>query len=429
MEDFYQSLKDNLDNRPEPDFKEGAWDDLEGRLDALQKKEGRVVVWPWWSYAALALLPLSILLNAWLFLRQGDEVRMEEESGIAERILVDTVYQTRIVYQTDTLIQTKVMQQERPAVDYAYYWKANAERELAKWEERFEPQSVEVERNPDNGNISSLLANLSGNPLQQLMRKAGIDDHLLLTENESLGEQKLAELEGIKFLLNEPEESEPLAVLPLDIPSFKTSPIPLWEKIRPQSLGLGLELGLYHPFIREAEDENAFYRGLALAIQLANRFEIWGQGGLLQVNYKFDEMGDEFGVPSLPGPGADYEFNYVNVRQERFYYAAGLQYFFNTQGSRWRPTIGLGYAAMAFLPYELYYEFEDKSTDREITLEEHIKRDDGPYQYAVARAGLRLPFNRRWQLGILAEFRYSLSDDRFTNPHLLGLTGGLSYQF
>ncbi len=429
MEDFYQSLKDNLDNRPEPDFKEGAWDDLEGRLDALQKKDGRVVVWPWWSYAALALLPLSILLNAWLFLRQGDKVTMEEESGIVESLLVDTVYQTRIVYQSDTVYRTKVMQQERSASDYAYYWKANAEREIAKWEEKFMPQLVGEERGVDNGSISALLTNLSGNPLQQLMRKAGIDENFLLTEKESLGEQPLSELDGIEFLLNESKASESLAVLPLDIPSFTTSPIPLWEKILPESFSLGVELGAYHPFIKGGEDENALYRGIELAIQLPNRLEIWGQGGLLQMNYKFDEMGDEFGIPILQAPSGDYEFNYVKVRQERLHYGAGLQYSFTSQGSRWRPTVGLGYAAMAFLPYELYYEFEDKNTDTEIKLEEHIKRDDGPYQYAVARAGLRLPFNKRWQWRMLAEFRYSLSDDRFTNPHLLGLTGGLSYQF
>lgn len=429
MEDFYQSLKDNLENRPEPDFKEGAWLDLDRRLDALQKKEGRVVVWPWWSYAAIALLPLSILLNGWLFLRQGDAQPPEDKLAEVNEILLDTVYQTRIVYQRDTIIQTIIREQEKAYADYASYWEANAERELAKWEERFTPQRSEVATKADDGRISAILAELDGNPIQQLLRKIGLGQVALLGKDEIIVHEELRQLEGIDFVI---EDSKPVllrGLRPLDVPSFTTSPTPFWEKIRPIGFRMGIELGGYHPFINQAEEAFALYRGLDLGIQLPNHFEIWAQAGLTQINYKFDEMGDEFGIPLIQGPSSDYEFKYVTVGQERLHYAAGLQYSFASKNSRWRPTIGLGYAALGFLPYELYYEFEEQGTDSEIKLEEHIKRSDGPYEYAVTRLGLRLPFNRRWNIGLMGEFKYSLSNDRFTNPHLLGLTGALSYQF
>lgn len=429
MEDFYQSLKDNLENRPEPDFKEGAWLDLDGRLDALQKKEGRVVVWPWWSYAALALLPLSILLNGWLFLRQGDAQPQEDKLAGVDHILLDTVYQTRIVYQRDTILRTIVREQEKNHTDYAYYWKANAERELAKWEGRFVPEVLEGGVPVDDGSISSLLVELGDNPMQQLLRKAGLGQNALLAQDESNVSTPVHQLEGLNFVL---EDSKPVllrGLRPLNVPSFTTSPTPFWETIRPVGLRMGVELGLYHPFMDDTEDEFALYRGIDLGILLPNHFEIWAQVGLLQVNYQFDEMGDEYGIPIIEGPSNDYEFKYVKVAQERLNFAAGLQYSFTSKNSRWRPTIGLGYAALSFLPYELYYEFEEPGTDTEIKLEEQLKRSDGPYGYAVTRVGLRMPFNRRWNVGLMGEFKYSLSNDRFTNPHLLGLTGALSYQF
>lgn len=429
MEDFYQSLKDNLENRPEPDFKEEAWLDLDGRLDALQKKEGRIVVWPWWSYAALALLPLSILLNGWLFLRQSDAQPKENELAEANTVLLDTVYQTRIVYQRDTILQTIVSEQEKSHTDYAHYWQAKAERALSKWEERFIPQLSERARETDDGSISSLLVELEGNPIQQLLRKAGLGEVAWLGEDETIVNNEVRQLEGVDFALEDSKPALLLGLRPLDIPAFTTSPTPFLEKIRPVGLRMGAELGGYQPFMNETEDAFALYRGIGLGIQLPHRFEVWAQAGMLQVNYKFDEMGDEYGIPIIEGPGNDYEFKYVQVGQERLHYAAGLQYSFASKNSRWRPTIGLGYAALAFLPYELYYEFEEQGTDTEIKLEEQIKRSDGPYEYAVTRVGLRLPFNRRWNVGLTGEFKYSLSNDRFTNPHLLGLTGALSYQF
>ncbi|NET32894.1 MAG: hypothetical protein F6K19_12900 [Cyanothece sp. SIO1E1] len=430
MEDFYDSIRDNLENRPEPSFKEDAWKAMEGKLSEYERSQARVVVWPWWSYAMLALLPLSMLLNAWLIWQRPDGSTTSFDS-VETYVQVDTVLKTQLIYQRDTVVQTRIIRQ---LVD------SGPSRAQQPWNPEMANALLGLSRRWDAGQVNrELLSNSTLNP-------NGIQPTLannLMLLRESLGpeagskeETELATLgaELLPVQLNPviaqlpTLEDEPMQGLPIS--GFSYTPPPIWEHLRPQGASVGTQMGILLPTSKGMIDPHAFQRGFQLKLQLPNQLAIWSEFALIDIKYRLEETGDRVDIADVDPPAPNFEFQNIQVWQERTHLAVGLEYAFSTRRRRApKPLVAIGYNALGFKPYEIFYEFLDSDTGTEIQVEESIDRTDGPMHYLATKASYQWPLGRRGVWDLSLNYRRSLNDNRFTNPNMVGLTSSFAWQF
>ena len=101
MEDFFDKFKDNLENRPPPEFEERDWNDLEQKLERADKPNKQFAMM-WF------LLPLLLLLlgsnGYWVY-----KLSLQTTKPTQLIIKTDTIWKNSVVYQTDTIYRTQVI--------------------------------------------------------------------------------------------------------------------------------------------------------------------------------------------------------------------------------------------------------------------------------------------------------------------------------
>ena len=104
MDNFFDEIKDNLENRPQPEFEESAWLAMQNKMQEEDHPQRRAAGWWWLSWFVIPLL----LSNGWMY------VQMEKTEVLLHKMELqrDTIYKTQIIYQTDTIYQSNISQQE-----------------------------------------------------------------------------------------------------------------------------------------------------------------------------------------------------------------------------------------------------------------------------------------------------------------------------
>ncbi len=432
MEDYYNGIKDNLENRPELFFNEEAWKTMEDKLNQHEQSQAQVVVWPWWSYALLALLPLSMLLNGWLLFHQAGD---STSSTIAQNTVFqpDTIVQTQVIYKTDTLIQTQYVKHfvEGTGSSSSYSWYPQMALDMHQTAGRFGGILA------SQGTVPSYTTAISPTELNQQINwqviKAGLGPAATGSYNREEDESDL----GLPLLpavstqvLDSPRKPiQDIDMKGLPISTFVYTPAPIWERLKPQGIAIGTQMGGLIPITEELADPHAFQRSFQVKLQLPNRWSLWGELGLLDVKYRVQETGERVDIQAVDPPTANFDFQHVQVWQERTHLVLGLEYAFATRGKGARPIVAAGYNALGFKPYEIFYEFKDLDTDTEIQVEQTIDRTDGPAHYVATKAGYQWLISRQvlWELSL--HYRHALKGNRFTNPSMVGLTTSFSMQF
>ncbi|MCB0643023.1 MAG: hypothetical protein KDC44_15345, partial [Phaeodactylibacter sp.] len=90
MDNFFEHLKDNLEQRPEPAYEVRLWDRLQKEMDQEQQPRKRSALW-WWL---LVFAFLMLGSNAFLY----RELRQANAHISKLELAIDTVYRTKIVY-------------------------------------------------------------------------------------------------------------------------------------------------------------------------------------------------------------------------------------------------------------------------------------------------------------------------------------------
>jgi hypothetical protein len=106
MDIFFKQLRDNLNSRPEPDFEENDWRDLEKRLEPAKTK--RSVLPVFWKWVAAPVLLCSLGTN-WLLFRQ---LTVEKQAFFALERHRDTIYLNRVETHIDTIYRTKTVREQ-----------------------------------------------------------------------------------------------------------------------------------------------------------------------------------------------------------------------------------------------------------------------------------------------------------------------------
>ena len=413
MEDFYKQIKENLDHRPEPAFEKGDWEDLENKLDRRPKRTTGGFSF-WWVIIPLAALLL--LSNACLLI----ELK-ESNQQLADYLLQkDTVYQTKIIYLTDTIYQTRTNQegaiQSKPVHASSLFHQSN-------------PVLSQLHTFNLTGQGGGLLpaSDLAG----PLLAKKWLEEKYQPAPKDNL-KPLLASPEKIKLAkldqLNSVPDNSLAVSSDYKLPVYKKNPKRLLYQMRPKGLGLGINGGLTYPFNEDLSNSAGYTIGAEAMVNFSPRLSMWISGSYQNVHFDSDQMGESIGVPVVSPPNDDFEFLTAEVPQPSLQYSAGMRYILTGQ-FKLRPFIGIGYASVSLLPYEVNYDFLDKNTGIEWVFEESVNLSKSFSGFLLLRTGMEREFTEHWLWKLELSYRNGFEDKEFVAPNLLGIETGIYYKF
>jgi len=425
MDDFFKSMKDQLENRPEPEFRESAWDALNSRLDATNPVPARSRRY-WWTAALLLLLLGSTFCNYW-FYRQ---LKSTETAGAKEiRIYqTDTIHHTRHIYHTDTVFQSRIVKVPAQAVIAGFdpsgqYFLSQSS--FSRLDERFA-----FSESPPN---LSLFSSLSRSPLfssgpgyKTVASKYSGEDNSSLLNRFTLFyglPQAVDELES-------PERKAPDTDVGLvaKIETRKSFGKRLIYGLKPKRFYVGPTLGGVYPVHSDLRNQKGFSVGLQAAVSFSNQFRVWAEATYLRVAYTTTQIESLRGVPAITPPSSNFDFINAGVPQPALQYSLGIHYTLINSG-KWRPYAALGFSTLTLLPFEVTYKFEDVLNNLELTLEQKVDRKRQFSQHTLAKLGLETYLNDHWSLQLESIYRMSLETQGATNTNLFGLRVGALYRF
>ena len=200
------------------------------------------------------------------------------------------------------------------------------------------------------------------------------------------------------------------------------------DVLRPKDYSLGISAGLLFPFGDGLSHPSGFKWGLNGALFFSPNISLWTDAHFAQISYNVDKMSDAIGVPIVPPPSSQFNFNRAIIKQPTIQYMAGIRYRFDSP-KRWQPYIGLGFGAVTLLPYEVAYEFKNSPLGTVWDVDLKVKRQGTQWGFLLFDAGFekRLSKQYRWQIG--ADYRVNLSAKSLQSQRILGIKSGISFDF
>ena len=422
MKDSFDQFRKNLENRPEPAFRDGDWKDLETRLDQHGSKG---VGFAWW-WVALPLFALLLSSNIY-FLNQ---LKNANKNYTKVEIQTDTVYQTRVIYTTDTIFQSHVIHET--SVEYinnpsfSYYSK-------------YLTQVANSRSIGNNEGIAGILYSDDFNTVPLWNSSVVLSKYAKLKQdnelNETDPEERYAILNReIDFLDSKPSgflSDPPYPLLKLEEPVITEKRRTLVQQaymMRPKSASLGLNGGSVFTLAKGIQSKGGYSVGIEGNIIFSKNLRMWVEASFVRSKFDSERMDEALGVPIVENPADNYKFEKAEVPQPTLQYSAGLQYLFNTN-TKWKPMLGLGYGAVSTLSYELLYEFHNEIDNLDWSFDQHVERMDLRADFLFLRAGLERKLDNHWNWNILGTYRTQFDNSKSKQLQTLGFQTGLSYRF
>lgn len=429
MEEFYQQIKDNLNNRPPVSFEESAWEEMNQKLDQHsppQKKRGGGF-WFWPLLLGGAALALLLGSNAYLFY----QVRQLSNASSETIYHRDTIYQTSILYQTDTVYQTKVIYQQT-TIKSAPVSKPNTTTLFSNY--------FSSVLSPQGSYATTLAPPAPPWQNQGLHAFAKWNNPLHHAPNKAL-DKSSADNERFPFAPFSPLPQapiDPLAdfwdlsfpedIIPVEPYRRKRPGRALAQALKPRTLHAGLSTGFALAIRPKTAGQKSFNFSLEGALGFSSGMRLFANATFLQQNYKVDEMGDDIRVPVLMPPSDDFSLKYVEISGPALQYFAGLEYLFNRQ-QKWQPLLGLAYGASSVWNQEWKYEFEN-DTGTEFEEIQNFSTVQSLTDFLLFRAGTAYRLNDQFNLRLQGNYRYPYRQNRTSNfSGFLSIDGGVYYDF
>ncbi len=429
MDDFYKNIKDNLENRPEPPFNERAWQDMEKRLNT---KPGNSIK----AFGLFWFLPLvlgSLLLSNIFFYKKLNDAN-EKISHLEFR--TDTIHQTHIIYQYDTIYRNSVkteyvvISKQLPSNFYtsqaSYFNHPSAYSNRSNW-------------------INTSLAPLTFAELKYLFEDEQVNETPFLAENNLLtqenGESPYASqsiaLQVTPYLKTQRApliyESAPVVFSYLDPPAdnkkVRKRPLQkLARDLQPTGFEIGMLGGFAFPQHHQVAETKGYSVGIYGAMSFSDNIRMWAETSYYKIEFKSNEIGKSLGIPEIELPDDDYKFHEASVHQPFLQYVLGLQYVFYPK-NKWKPYFGLGYTVASMKPYEVSYDFNHVTDDLELSIEENIHRNDLIMNMALFKGGIEGKLANRIGLKLEGYYRWNGNKKGLVVTNIYGIRSLLIYKF
>lgn len=426
MDDFFKQFRDNLENRPDPAFEEKDWRSLERQLGRLSKKPPLAMAW-WW---ALPFLILLLGMNAFvLFEQRKMSEQFREMSGLR-----DTVYQTRVIYHTDTIYRAEVAREKvagssvsgAPVVSFTSTgWRPST----------IAPSPFLTPGQPSAGvflpdgayTYASLLGRHTGEKGQP---SAGApDEQPANPPNPFYSSSAMAPLSAgsLSFILSDQAAGPEMPLEPVLAKRRKT----LLQRVyplRPKGLGLGINGGGAFPINPTLSRQAGGSGGLQMAVEFSPSIRMWVDASYFKIHIESSRMDEAIGVPVIEPPTDEFIFSKAEVPQPTLQFSAGMQYFF-LNDSKWRPFAGLGVGAASLMAHDVIYEFKNPVTGEEWNFDGSVPGGTGQTGFVFFQGGLEYEFSRQWHGQLGASYRTHWNHTGSLSSRILGIRGGLLYKF
>ena len=434
MDNFLKQFKDNLENRPEPQFEENDWQILAQRLPIKQEKQPLSILMLW------GLLPLFLLsLGAnWFFYNKikNTEDKMAVLNSRLEMGLLntnsmaiqrDTIHKIRTVYERDTIYKTNILRETIVSYLPAISNDLNNKNNLLITPFNSTEKIINGELNNNSISINSMgktINNELNTPFNSLSSINSSNDKQLITSD--LEKLKMHPISLLKFKKQTNNELE-LNYVPTVLNKQKTLKQHL-ALLRPKHYSVGISAGLAYPFGTDLNQASGYFLGLNSEIFFSPNVSIWADAHYLQLTYKVDKMSDAIGVPVVSAPNNLFSFNGAVIKQPTIAYSAGIRYHFDNK-KQWRPYLGVGFSAVTSLPYEVGYEFKNTTLGTVWDFDQTVNRRGTQFGFLLLDGGFERHLSKqyRWQIG--ANYRLNMSGNSVQAQRLLGIKSSILFDF
>lgn len=433
MDKFLQQLRDNLDNQPEPDYDHRDWEDMQQRLNPPTENSRKRVAGIL-TMAALLLLLLGMNGLTYFQLQQSNgKVQVLEQK-------LDTLIQTRIIYQTDTIYRDRIIIENNPIAEskpvYSnnqptfIYQPSGALTNLIQKGSLASAQNNTPFFNQNNQEQTPFSNQILHSPFldyqrDQLAQKSATEAAMIAEiRKRSIGKLALMDIPN----LNAPDPKLPALTLPiLEEEDAKKTARQLLYQLRPKGLEMGIEGGTI--VLSDAESGSGGLRdiGLTANIKFSDNLQLWFSGLHRTFDYKSEEMGADYGIPVIPFPGDDFKFEGASVTRNGWQADVGMQYTFNAQ-KKWRPFLGAGFSLISLSKNEINYKFENEITD-EYFRDNLTFSTPTTQNFFLLKGGLRYQFAKKWSANLAATYYHSIENTTNQVPNNFGLRAGVFYAF
>ncbi len=437
MDNFFKSLKDNLENRATTDFNPAAWDRMKTKMGesnpsthAPNNSSNR------WIPLLALLLTGSTILNYWFFSNSNNPISNSEKISFIHQI--DTVVQTNILYKTDTIFKTKYVEIEkivsRPSnaptkiINHSVFSADETNTEfihhtLIGFQTKFANPLV------NNQYSNNSFAALLGLPSNSFNRELGEDlnrDKNLITPFSQLSSQN-------ESYINTPALSHELEQQAARLAIYKKSFGEMIYPMRPQSFKLGVNAGIIKSVGTNIESENNYNFSIEPSIVFTENLELFGELAIHNREFETKSMN---GLPDVDPGEAEAEFENAQISQNVFQYGMGMKYFF-LKNKRFRPYAGVGFYGSRISNYEVQYTFEidednagggNNEDEDEIEINQNFN-DFSINNQLLVRSGLEYRFFNKWYLQFDASYNFNLNQPAVITPEILGFKTGIYRKF
>lgn len=407
MENFWKQFKDNLEERPEPAFDPKDWKAMEKKLDQQPSKPALA---GWIRWIPAAILALLLLGNIYQFSRIQQALKQLEFSP-QKSVQFDTIIQTKVVYITDTIYQSRNATNPLPHSKYAAL--ANNFNPL-----NFQFSKTPISLLPTQNQTSHRLGQSFSLPIvpsTEPTNLPGQSIHNVLAELPTWTSE-LLELKGLKL-------PEPLPVQEPTL-SFRQK----LHSLKPQKFHLGLNLGTIYPLSSDFNAEFGFSTGIEGVIPFGKRLQLWINGSFNLFSFESKQIDASLGIPPVEPPSPDFFFTEAVASKAFLQYSAGFRYLIPTK-RKLMPFIGLGYGAVSLLPYEVEYEFINPTLQVDWKVDQTVNQDTPISRFAIFQAGVERSLSKYWNWQILVQYQTTGQAQNALSPNLLSIQSGIQYKF
>lgn len=385
MDNNHKAFRDHFEGRPEPPFDDGHWLALEKRLDDYDKRRS----FGWWML--LPALLLSLGANAWLWQYNPQWHSLE--------IRRDTVVVTRVLYHTDTVFSSRVI--ERQTVVYL---------------------TAPIGFQPFTTHSQPRLGGAADVSLQ------GLDsaDGPTIPESCFVSPAPLLPLAEPEWMICEVPRFSPVREAtngPEDKKRWSLQEI--IEPLRPRYFAFNAGCGRAYSLKPQVDNSPGFIAGAEGIIGLSPRLQLWAGADYVHTSYETRVLGAD--VPSVNPPSTSFTFINAEVEQPSWQFGLGLLYRFAPE-KRFSPYLGVGFTGASLLPYEVTYAFRDEAMGIQFETDQVVDPPNGPTGFLALRAGGEYRLSSAWAGLLHMQYRTVGAGRESGPPEMISVKIGLKYR-
>ena len=341
----------------------------------------------------------------------------------------DTIIQKQVVYQIDTIFQTRIIREEPVIISTA----------SSGFLQAGSIQGLTFSLSPPSESWKGTRFTNSALPPLQAFREQSSSGSTINSGSSTGVDQSGKNKNHLYFGLRGLKASSPFPAseLPpedlylspaLSSQSRERSKMEWTRQLWPQSFQMGPEIGIEIWEEQEDQHNNALLAGVTGSIGFGNRLGFNFSAARSRISIRTIEANGFLGIPDIPPPSDDFKLEKIEVHANGWRNSLGLHYVF-TPYSKWQVFAGAGISMLKVRPFRAEFEFKNDNPDEKTEIYQNVSPADQWQNYFQSRIGLNYQWAKHFSLQLNGEYLLELNEQNNLGINRsLGLKLGLLYK-